>query len=63
MSKMSSDAEVELRKASHKLQRLVSDQKDAKARLEAQAAKHEWIQAEKHLFGKPHTDYDFEKNS
>jgi hypothetical protein len=23
-------------------------------------SKHEWIRAEQHLFGKPHTDYDFE---
>lgn len=52
MSKQLADNEIETKKLSHKQQRLTTDAKDAKARLESMLDKNEWIEAEKHLFGK-----------
>jgi len=34
-----------------------------KKKVETLAAENEWIEAEKHLFGKPYTDYDFKQLS
>ena len=48
-----------MKKLAHKIKGLHADAKDARHRVTELANKHEWIEAEKHLFGKPHTDYDF----
>jgi septal ring factor EnvC (AmiA/AmiB activator) len=52
LAKQLADNEIEVKKLTHKQQRLQTDQKDAKARLESMLDKNEWIEAEKHLFGK-----------
>jgi len=56
-----SDKELESKKIGHKIQRIQSDAADANKRIQSIEEKYEWISAEKHLFGKPHTDYDFEQ--
>jgi len=57
------DNELELKKLGHKITRMQTDATDAKKKVETLAAENEWIEAEKHLFGKPYTDYDFKQLS
>jgi len=52
--------EIQLQKVRHKIQRLQSDQEQAKKRVESMLEQHDWIAAEKQFFGKP-GDYDFDK--
>ena len=51
-----------IKKLQHKIKTTNSDEKDAVKCVESMLASHEWIAAEKHLFGKPHTDYDFSRS-
>jgi structural maintenance of chromosome 2 len=60
LQKALSDNELASKKLGHRISRLQSDAKDAKARVQRLLDQHEWIAAEKHLFGRRHSDYDFE---
>eukprot|EP00455_Lapot_gusevi_P054754 TRINITY_DN8835_c0_g1_i6.p1 TRINITY_DN8835_c0_g1~~TRINITY_DN8835_c0_g1_i6.p1 ORF type:complete len:638 (-),score=177.32 TRINITY_DN8835_c0_g1_i6:31-1944(-) len=50
---------LEIKKLEHKMQRFHGEQKERKQRLTNFEGKYDWIPSEKHLFGQPHTDYDF----
>ena len=53
------DNEMEVKKLQNKLARVNSDIVKAKKDVENLDHKFEWIANDKHLFGRPHTDYDF----
>jgi hypothetical protein len=53
------DKELEGKKQAHKVQRLISDQSEAKSLVQNLQNKYEWLAAEKHLFGVAGGDYDF----
>jgi len=63
LAKKKSNIEIDLKKISHKISRLSSEQKTAKDRVELMLKKYDWISTEKQFFGKPQTDYDFKKKS
>lgn len=56
------DAENEAKKAAKDMVAADKDSRAADARLRDLAAKHAWIETEKAFFGKPHTDFDWERN-
>jgi len=58
-----SSRELQAKKLTHKISRMVSDTAEAKKTVERMKKKHPWIAQECHLFGKPHTDYDFKRNN
>ncbi|XXG40098.1 hypothetical protein AAC387_Pa01g0897 [Persea americana] len=54
-----SDANVERKKLENEVKRMDMEQKDCSLKVDKLLEKHSWIGAEKHLFGKGGTDYDF----
>lgn len=63
IGKKKTDIELDLKKIGHKITRLVSEQKTSKDRVELMMKKYDWIATEKQFFGRPQTDYDFQKTS
>lgn len=59
LQKSLSDVELEIKKLSHQLSRHQKDQDTARQRIDELLKAHAWIRAEKHLFGKANTPYDF----
>ncbi|XP_068669506.1 structural maintenance of chromosomes protein 2-1-like [Aristolochia californica] len=54
-----SDANVERKKMENEIKRMEMEQKDCSLKVEKLLEKHSWVAAEKQLFGKSGTDYDF----
>mmetsp|Transcript_15898 Transcript_15898/g.31167 ORF Transcript_15898/g.31167 Transcript_15898/m.31167 type:complete len:1174 (+) Transcript_15898:40-3561(+) len=63
LKKRIADNQIEIKKITHKIARMSADKSDAVKRVEAMLKKYSWIKSEKKFFGKPHTDYDFDKVS
>jgi len=61
IEKQISSRELQAKKLTHKISRMITDAAEAKKTVERMRKKHPWIAQESHLFGKPHTDYDFKK--
>jgi structural maintenance of chromosome 2 len=57
------ELELEQKRATHKVQQLQKDDKEAGAVAARLEAEHPWIAKEKDFFGKKGTDFDFEANS
>ncbi|KAI3891938.1 hypothetical protein MKX03_031596 [Papaver bracteatum] len=54
-----SEANLERKKMENEVKRMEMEQKDCSLRVDKLLEKHSWIAAEKQLFGKSGTDYDF----
>ncbi|XP_058110794.1 structural maintenance of chromosomes protein 2-1-like isoform X2 [Magnolia sinica] len=54
-----SDAIVERKKLENEIKRMEMEQKDCSLKVDKLLERHSWIAAEKQLFGKSGTDYDF----
>ncbi|KAJ3688750.1 hypothetical protein LUZ61_017914 [Rhynchospora tenuis] len=54
-----SDINVERKKLENEVKRMEIEQKDCSSKVDKMREKYSWIAAEKHLFGKSGTDYDF----
>ncbi|KAJ4784471.1 Structural maintenance of chromosomes protein [Rhynchospora pubera] len=54
-----SDINVERKKLENEVKRMEIEQKDCSSKVDKMHEKYSWIAAEKHLFGKSGTDYDF----
>lgn len=63
LEKSVANREVATKKLEHKIARMGEDAKDASKTVERMGKRYPWIKQEFHLFGKPHTDYDFKKQS
>lgn len=63
LAKKIADKQLEIKKISHKISRLQSDKSEAVKRVQTMLKKYSWISGERQFFGKPHTDYDFKKQS
>ncbi|KAL0918688.1 hypothetical protein M5K25_010711 [Dendrobium thyrsiflorum] len=59
LQQQQSDANVERKKLENEVKRMELEQKDCSVRVDRLLEKHGWIAAEKQLFGKSGTDYDF----
>ncbi|XP_020693764.1 structural maintenance of chromosomes protein 2-1 [Dendrobium catenatum] len=59
LQQQQSDANVERKKLENEVKRMELEQKDCSVRVDRLLEKHGWITAEKQLFGKSGTDYDF----
>ncbi|EFA76279.1 structural maintenance of chromosome protein [Heterostelium album PN500] len=59
----SGEIDLELKKLEHKLERSQKDGKDAEKRIIDMNNRYKWIKSEKHMFGKPNTEYDFNSTS
>ncbi|KAL5991399.1 hypothetical protein ACLOJK_012307 [Asimina triloba] len=54
-----SDANLERKKLENEVKRMEMEQKDCSVKVDKLLERHSWIAAEKQLFGKTGTDYDF----
>ncbi|XP_006848048.2 structural maintenance of chromosomes protein 2-1 isoform X1 [Amborella trichopoda] len=54
-----SDANVDKKKLENEVKRMELEQKDCSSKVDRLSEKHSWIGAERHLFGRGGTDYDF----
>lgn len=63
LTKKMNENALQIKKLSHKIKQMVTDQSDAKRRVEGMLSKHEWIHHERNLFGQEGGDYDFEEES
>eukprot|EP00808_Paulinella_micropora_P020662 g57751.t1 len=63
LEKQQTDAELEIKSLGMQITRMVSDQTEANKVLAKLEKEHKWIEGEKHLFGRDHSDYDFQKQS
>ncbi|GAM24797.1 hypothetical protein SAMD00019534_079720, partial [Acytostelium subglobosum LB1] len=54
-----SENELELKKIEHKASRFQKDTKDAEKYIQQMNNQYPWIKNDKHMFGKPNSDYDF----
>jgi structural maintenance of chromosome 2 len=59
LSKSCNEIQLELTKVKHKVKSLISEKANAKQTITCMNDKYDWIQAEKHLFGKVNSDYDW----
>lgn len=59
VSKSLSEVTLELKKIQNKIQRVQTDEKEAKKRVESMLKQYDWIAQERKLFGAKNSDYDF----
>lgn len=61
IKKLRENCEVERRKLKHKMERFKKDGQEAGEVIKSLEKKNPWIETEKKFFGKPGTDFDFDK--
>ncbi|KAG0310152.1 Structural maintenance of chromosomes protein 2, partial [Dissophora globulifera] len=58
-SKLVAESQLEIQNLAHETDRLSKETQQMSKALEDLSAEHEWIQDQKHLFGQPNSQYDF----
>eukprot|EP01124_Arcella_intermedia_P009206 TRINITY_DN15993_c0_g1_i1.p1 TRINITY_DN15993_c0_g1~~TRINITY_DN15993_c0_g1_i1.p1 ORF type:complete len:1200 (-),score=360.67 TRINITY_DN15993_c0_g1_i1:64-3138(-) len=61
-TKAITDAELNIKKLEHKIENFKAAKESAKKTVSILLKQHEWIESEEQEFGKPNTDYDFDKS-
>ncbi|KAM9315331.1 structural maintenance of chromosomes protein 2 isoform 1-T1 [Pholidichthys leucotaenia] len=57
------EAQLKIKELEHNISKHRKDSQDAADKVTQMLEQHDWIQAERHLFGQPNTSYDFKTNS